>query len=395
MSRIKIEVNDGVLDLFDGTDKAFYITKQINDLHNLQNRQADYTREIKIPSTENNKELLNLETNEQLSNPSFPCNILLNESLVIPYARLLIVTHSITEISIVMFSGNYQLFDNIPNESIKDLDFSTYNFPWTVAGIDGIKATTEGAISTMVNYLDSKSLDDGLGIPTPMAAFGTVDIYNYGFSFFLKTIAKAIIENAGYVYDDSLINTDTQYNNLVLAAPVFIPSQAQNTIQGIVSNTNNWVYDNAELGLPARIDTFTIVSDPTSIWSNLNQEFTVSVAGSWTVIYDFVITYDHVVGGPAELTVKQNGGYLDSRFYSASVTNQHELIQVTFNAAVGDLIYIDVVADYRNSAQYDTVTISNGSVFTLQETVVDPTGSVVISDWLPNINQKDIFTRLP
>ena len=92
MSRLKINVNDGYLDLFKGTDDLFYITKQINNLSNLQNRQADFTRQIKIPSTTNNLTLLDLLSNERIGNKSHLCNILLDEILTVPSGSLIITS---------------------------------------------------------------------------------------------------------------------------------------------------------------------------------------------------------------------------------------------------------------------------------------------------------------
>ena len=60
MSRLKINVNDGYLDLFKGTDDLFYITEQKYDLRSLEHRKADYTRSIKVPKTNNNSLRLGL-----------------------------------------------------------------------------------------------------------------------------------------------------------------------------------------------------------------------------------------------------------------------------------------------------------------------------------------------
>ena len=55
MAIIEIQLTDGSLDLLEGTEKSFYITKQIHDLRDLNTRNATFSKTIKIPRTNNNR----------------------------------------------------------------------------------------------------------------------------------------------------------------------------------------------------------------------------------------------------------------------------------------------------------------------------------------------------
>lgn len=385
MQRLKIEVNEGVLDLFQGTDEMFYITKQLNDLHNLQNRQADFTRSLEIPASDNNRSLLGILTNERTDNLSQSVNILLDDILVIAYGRILIITDSKTVINIAIFAGNFELFDSIPNDSVKILDFAAYAFPWTLAGIAAIQTNTTGVTCTNTQFLSVDSLDNGTGI---IARFvNNTDIKNYGFVLYYKTLIKEIIEQSGFILDDSLLTSDDQYNDTFIACPVFLPGSTEDVVSGVVQRTTDYVYDaSILLGVPDRI-TFVVLSDPAAMWNAPSDHWVVPTTGEWIVTFDFTITNDNGAGlGPAEIEILNTGAPISLTEYF-EVTNEHHIITQVINANAGDLIYIEVTAEFRNSSRFDTVTIDSGATFTLQENTPDPTGAVNVSDWIPDINQ--------
>ena len=245
--RLRIDIDSTALDLFKGTDKSFYITKQLNDLHNLQNRQADFTRQISVPLSANNMVLLGLDTNERLGNSSKVCNVYLDNVLILPSARLIISAVYETTAEMVILSGNFDLFDNIPNDSIKKLDFSTYNFPWTVTDLAAINATTEGPIWGSVQWYDYDSFDDGIRVPSVIEA--SQEISNYGFCMHGKTILKAIIEQSGYTLDDTLMTND-HYDDFVIPCPVQLPPNIASAFTfASWGLTAAFVYDDLQLSL--------------------------------------------------------------------------------------------------------------------------------------------------
>ena len=387
MSRIKIEVNDGVLDLFDGTDKAFYITKQINDLHNLQNRQADFTRQISIPSTENNKELLNLETNERLSNPSYLCNILLNESLVIPYARLLIVNHSEVEISIVMFSGNFELFDSIPNESIQKLDLTSYNFPWTTAGLAALASNTSGAISVNLEWFDYDSTDPGTGVPNTIfgGAYRPLDLL--GFGFHLKTLFSEICANAGFVFTE--LTGEPTNDDGVLICPVNIPAISPLSQFAKVDRSFTPFNYSAliSLGNPEILEFNNVVNDASGLWTN--YKFTIVNTNSYNVTAG--IDYNYVTGAANPqmfFQILQGTNVISNYTRTTGILGGNQIMSIDLSLTAGDEISMIIFAAFQNNNNYDTIEIKTGSYFQVTEGADPISGDLVVSDWLPDINQR-------
>lgn len=389
MLRLKIEVNDGVLDLSSDADELFYITKQLNDLHNLQNRQADFTRTLEVPRTKNNDTLLGLLTNERLGNEGYTCNVLIDDILLLPYAKLFVTDISGTNLTIAILSGNFELFDAIPNESIKELDFSSYNFAYNQVNLATLNTTTEGVLLSAIQWYNYKSMNDGVGVPSTVEAYD--EINNYGFSMHIRTIVKAIIENAGYIYDDSLINTDTIYKDIVLACPVNVPALA------IPAKYANWDfvadfnYDDTDLGAEVVIPFDNQVSDIDSIYDNTNFWYKIQIAANYKITFDFDIDYVRGAGTtPCILRIEKNGNLL-TQTQLPNTGNYVGNINATDDFLVNDEIQATIQCGYKTPSQFDTATINKISFFELRENVDDPTGNLVVSDWLPEINQRDLL----
>ena len=45
-------------DLFEGEEKRFYVTYQVHDLSNLQTRNGNFSRRVKLPLTSKNKGII-------------------------------------------------------------------------------------------------------------------------------------------------------------------------------------------------------------------------------------------------------------------------------------------------------------------------------------------------
>ena len=86
-SIIKIETELGVLDLFQGAEREFYITRQMNDLHNLESRNADFSKTIRIPPTPGNTAILDAYAAD--GGRTIPCRILIDDITISPSAKLL------------------------------------------------------------------------------------------------------------------------------------------------------------------------------------------------------------------------------------------------------------------------------------------------------------------
>jgi hypothetical protein len=385
--RIKIRVGDIFLDTFNNIDDTFYITEQRYDLRSLEQRKADYTRQIKVPRTNNNSLALDLRSNERLNNPSYPCLILIDD-ITFLIGFLLITDYSDKEIEIIIFGGNFELFEVLPNRSVSELDLSAYSFPWTQAGIHAIKGNTTGSTSVNTNFFDLESLDDGAGI---VANFVNArDIKNWGFGFYLKTLVQEILEQVNYTVNFSAgLTSDDLFDDIVIPCPVILLGSTEDSIFGIVVRATDYVYDaSVLLGVPDKVP-FTVDTDPSGMW--LTDEWTVPTSGDWQVIFDYTITNTYGAElTPATVEILKNSANLDTKEYYL-VSNQHQRTVVTFYATAGEKVYIEVTAEYRNATRFDVVTINTAARFSLQQDLPNPTLNLVPQEWLPEMNQREVL----
>ena len=80
MSNLQIRVDGQPLDLAPKEDDRFYITKQVHDIiKGLESREADFTRNISLPATQKNQELLRADrplNSNQYPNQVLNCEII-------------------------------------------------------------------------------------------------------------------------------------------------------------------------------------------------------------------------------------------------------------------------------------------------------------------------------
>ncbi|GAG26693.1 unnamed protein product, partial [marine sediment metagenome] len=132
-SKIKILTDRGTLDMEQGADRDFYVTRQIHDLQNFESRNADFTKTIKVPATPNNIDILDSYVGSA-SNASqtIPCQIIIDGITIAPKAKLLfyrsIVNNSETGYQVSILYGNFNLFDDITAGDISDINWADLNF---------------------------------------------------------------------------------------------------------------------------------------------------------------------------------------------------------------------------------------------------------------------------
>ena len=386
--RVKIRVGDNFLDTFKKTDELFFITDQRYDLRQLERRKANFTRDLEIPSTKNNLSALDLLSNEWLDNPARPCALIIDD-ITIWAGTLIVGDKKDNIIAIIIFSGNFDLFELLPNRSIKDLDLNAYSFPWTQAGISAIKTNTDGCTSVNSNFFDLDSLDDGSGQVSNFIS--SRDIKNWGFAFYYKTLVKEILEQVGYTPEfDTNLEADDLFDDLVIPCPVILPGSQEDIVAGTVNRTTDYVNDaSVTLGAPDRV-TFSVVSDPSGMWNGVNDEWVVPTTGDWRIIFDYNVTVTGDANqGPAEVSVLVNNTeYLTKEWYSGT-SNEHDRIELAGTLTAGDTVHIETTAERKNPSKYDVLTIFTGATFGLQQDIPDPTGTLYPQDWLPDINQRD------
>jgi hypothetical protein len=118
-------LNNQLVDLDDKEPIA--ITKQVNNLNELKDRQANYSNQFKIPPSENNLRICgypNIVSSDSI-NPytKLPCRYIENGTEQISNGYAIIEIFDI-DIQVTLYSGILDFFDLIADKSLRDLDFS-------------------------------------------------------------------------------------------------------------------------------------------------------------------------------------------------------------------------------------------------------------------------------
>ena len=379
----------GALDLHPGTDELFYITKQVNDLRNFNNRQSDYSRQFTVPLTTTNRTALGLMTNEPTQNAAIECSVMVDDIPLINKGKLIILAYNDDQAEIYIMSGNYDLFGNIPDKSIKELDLSAYGFNWSIAGLDTINTNTSGSTVLMVEFFDEKTVlnpDGNLFIP--VAPWRAID--HFAFAFYLKTIFKEICLAAGYTVDDSTMTSDLNYADAVVMCPVNIQTPLLHVDYAKANRTgSNFTYNGwTSLGVSVPVQFNNEVSDAAGLWTN--YKFTIDHVDTFTFKADINFNYDRASGGTLVFTIRKNGGVIAAApVYTSDQTNTHLTLTITVACAINDLITFEVQASYVNSTVFDVVDIITDSYFELSQTGAEEAPAILPQDYLPDMSQRD------
>lgn len=118
------------------SDEIIPITKQVNNIAELKDRQADFTTDFKIPATRKNR--LILESANLLSSNTFipyvknSCTYVEDGIELISDGYLVILSHEKGYFSAAAYSGNADFFKLIDKLKINNLDLSDLNHVWTL-----------------------------------------------------------------------------------------------------------------------------------------------------------------------------------------------------------------------------------------------------------------------
>ena len=204
-------------------DAPFYISRSIVDLSEPDKRESDHTFTLEIPGTDNNNKIFNsifelshsiISTSSLNFTPDFNpnlkanCYVLKNGVMQLKgYLQLnnISVTdaNDITyECSIVGRSAN--LFQDIGDAKLTDLDFSAYNQAWSKANIEASWAATIG-VGIVYPLIDR-------GADFTEVNYKVSDIYP---AVYVKTIWDKIFAKYGYTYTSTFL-ASTRFKRLII-----------------------------------------------------------------------------------------------------------------------------------------------------------------------------------
>ena len=288
----EVYINNERLDLQDRD--VVSLTKQINDIAEIQRRQADFTNRFTVRKTPTNMrifEMLNTVGNTSTAPYKFADATIISDGITIAYRGTALVseTRNRNEYEVAIYAGNYDLFSRIDGKYITDLDWTDLSHTFNETNWISSWENEEGYVYALAETLDGRLSNYGYG-----AGIGEVSI-DIGKQFpwmFVRTIWDRIFSEAGLSYDGAVFDSDDFRNEILLAGRDFSKEVKTN-------------YDNFEAvtaypapnGLEYYYDTPPI--------SRITQQIDLDVSIVASVNYDFPTdTYTVPESGTYQFTFK-------------------------------------------------------------------------------------------
>jgi hypothetical protein len=335
MDRQELFIDNNIVELSD--DVAVALNFLIADIAEPENRKADYSKTINLPGSEKINKLFshiyNVNIDLTHSSASFNPNIRVSASYAVNSVELIDGYLQLKKVNIKdgcisyevnIFGRNANLFNDIGEALLNELDISTFNHDWTLRNEQDSWATSiiEGGVPVPFAL--------GNGYVYPMIDYGydeTEDewsVENFLPAIYAKTYIDKIFESAGYTYNSTFFDS-TYFKSLIIPASNNLKPTTQQiedrkciintpTLQTVTTNNvgvlGNYqiVFDNAvqdnlgQSGIPPSSTTITIAQS--GIYNiigeaNYNAVFTPTTPG---------VSVNSLVRLRGTLQLRVNGG---------------------------------------------------------------------------------------
>lgn len=292
----ELYINNTLVDLFDDMPMSF--TYSIADIREPDKRNTSYSKTITIPGSKNNNILFSGIFNVNLAlnstgttnfSPHFNPNLKASARVAINTA---IVFSGIVQLLKINITDNYEitydiaLFGNLANifkeigdRELDDLDLSAYNHTYN-----------------QTNIVASWSATVGTGYVYPMIDYGFNDLTNWKLvhffpAIYLKTILDKIFSDAGFTYTCSLFNSDSFKRKIIpMNTNGFKLSDSQITNrQFSASRTSDYSTNLSKTSTSFTIPYSNEISDPGNNYDPITlYAFTAPANGTWDFFFEII-----------------------------------------------------------------------------------------------------------
>jgi len=209
MSDTVLYIDDVAVDL--GKDTVIGITKQVNNIAELKDRQADYSTQFKLPATRTNREIINganiFQSSTRTQYRRLPARLIQNGAETLGY--LVISSASDDSFESVFYSGNLNFFSVIQGKKLTDLDLSSAEHAWTCPNVFASRLHQWNVGGYIYPVVDT--VNDGI-------EFNYVDT-EIDFRWltpwlFVKFIFAKIFEEAGFTFEGAFLSSH-RFENLI------------------------------------------------------------------------------------------------------------------------------------------------------------------------------------
>jgi hypothetical protein len=130
-------INNQLVDLYDSEPIA--LTKQVNQLNELKDRQADYSNQFSIPPSGNNLRICGFadRVSSDSINPytKLSCTFIENGSELVSNGIAIIEEYLGGDIQLTVYSGIFDFFDTIGDKTLRDLDLSDADHVFNIENV--------------------------------------------------------------------------------------------------------------------------------------------------------------------------------------------------------------------------------------------------------------------
>lgn len=387
---LSLYINGGYVELLDRSKIG--LTRQVNVLDNLENRQGDLTNEFLAPKTLNNQLLLENSSNvNSLTDIPYKKNgakIIQDGVETVPEGFAIIQSFS-NVYKITVYSGNLDLFELISDRKLNELDLSDLNHNFDFSTVVGSETNTSGYIYPGVSFRKyTSNLNSSNEGRVPFT--------------FVSTLCERIASEQGYSLSGTF-TSDFYYLNTILST--------------VFKHDESWQLDKSVSSIyPSTVPNTDIYSStsPTTVVYSLGfpnqghlfgQIYTVPEDGSYS--FNIIMTVDFAAAfftnfaievvniGTATIVASD---YVDpSTFTTGTIRTYTYNVDTGYIAlSAGDQIQFRASADTPGIGIYNWSYISGSQIKIVAKNAYRPySGSAVDMSYIqPDIKQKDFFKAI-
>jgi hypothetical protein len=376
---IELLVNGNRVDLGEGVDIA--LNKSIADIRNPEQRSADFTKTITIPGTSQNNKVFNHifdVANDIIGsgqyNPDFNPNkkadcILLVDGMpqISGFIRLteILANDGRIEYNCTIHGEGANLFTDLENAKLNELDFSEYNH---TCNIINIKDSWDNQI-----YIDGvqEAFEYGRGYVwtqvLPKRTILNTDINEWKAddhtpALYAKTIVDKIFDTKGYKYTDDSFFTSDRFKRLIIPfANNGLSDEASAVTQRLFqaeTTGTTFTSGTTDFTIPFGNDSASGNFDNGGNYDNTTYEFTVPVAAKYTFYFVPNITFTAAAPLPASVApylivnFRVNGIDKGINFVGANATNDTNWTFTNTASYTADFQQGDVIKVVAGTVEY-------------------------------------------
>lgn len=388
---IELLIKGSAIDLGEGVDIA--LNKSIADIRNPEQRSSDFSKTITIPGTANNNkafnhifDVANDITGSGQFNPDFnpnkkaDCTLLVDGMPQITgFIRLteIVLNDGRIEYNCTIHGESANLFTDLENAKLNQLDFSEYNHTCNILNIKDSwdnKIQVNGSDVTFAygnGYVWTQVLPKRTILNTDINEWKADD---HTPALYAKTIVDKIFANAGYKFTDDSFFTSDRFKRLIIpfannglntTAAALQDRKFRASFTSLTTRTGGTilVFDN---------DSTAPNFDPNNHYNTADGRYTVPASGKYSfnvhLKAEFLGTFTGTPIGSAEFYIYVNNNkrfqrVVYTRTISPTTAVFDSIFSLTIDVAAGDLIRVQFIRGFVGADFFSSIRILTDTAF--------------------------------